>query len=75
MFNVSYNTSGMVGRQYKYLPPYLLCLRSHKEVVVAGGVEFPDGEVLFQKLKAGKRPSRDESEIIFGKMLETWCGV
>ncbi|KIO02200.1 hypothetical protein M404DRAFT_28111 [Pisolithus tinctorius Marx 270] len=65
VFNVSYNTSGMVGRQYKYLPPYLLCLRSHKEVVVAGGVEFPDGEVLFQKLKAGKQPSRDESEIIF----------
>ncbi|KAI5984835.1 hypothetical protein EDD15DRAFT_2374738 [Pisolithus albus] len=62
--NPNYNTSGMVGRQYKYLPPYLLCLRSHKEIVVAGGAEFPDGEVLFQKVKAGKRPSRDESEII-----------
>ncbi|KAI5990496.1 hypothetical protein EDD15DRAFT_2369943 [Pisolithus albus] len=47
--NPNYNTSGMVGRQYKYLPPYLLCLRSHKEIVVAGGAEFPDGEVLFQK--------------------------
>ncbi|KAI5996698.1 hypothetical protein EDD15DRAFT_2194890 [Pisolithus albus] len=62
--NPNYNTSGMVGRQYKYLPPYLLCLRSHKEIVVAGGAEFPDGEVLFQKVKAGKRPSRDKSEII-----------
>ncbi|KAI5999427.1 hypothetical protein F5J12DRAFT_895258 [Pisolithus orientalis] len=65
VFNVSYNMSGMVGRQYKYLPPYLLHLHSHKEAVVTGGVEFPDGEVLFQKLKAGKQPSRDESEIIF----------
>ncbi|KAI6107386.1 hypothetical protein EDD16DRAFT_1712448 [Pisolithus croceorrhizus] len=62
--NPNYNTSGMVGRQYKYLPPYLLCLCSHKEIVVAGGAEFPDGEVLFQKVKAGKWPSRDESEII-----------
>ena len=56
-----------MGRRYKYLPPYLLCLRSQKEVVVAGGIEFPDGETLFHKIKAGKRPSRDESELIFGK--------
>ncbi|KAI6109407.1 hypothetical protein EDD16DRAFT_1519336 [Pisolithus croceorrhizus] len=47
--NPNYNMTGMVGRQYKYLPPYLLCLCSHKEIVVAGGAEFPDGEVLFQK--------------------------
>ncbi|KAI5986468.1 hypothetical protein EDD15DRAFT_2200068 [Pisolithus albus] len=62
--NPNYNTSGMVGRQYKYLPAYLLCLCSHKEIIVAGGTEFPDGEVLFQKVKAGKQPSRDKSEII-----------
>ncbi|KAI5987974.1 hypothetical protein EDC04DRAFT_2912697 [Pisolithus marmoratus] len=52
--NANYNTRGMVGGQYKSLPPYLLCLHSHREIVVAGGVEFPDGELLFQK-----------SEIIF----------
>ncbi|KAI6030004.1 hypothetical protein EDC04DRAFT_2605611 [Pisolithus marmoratus] len=63
--NANYNMRGMVGRQYKSLPPYLLCLCSHREIVVAGGVEFPDGELLFQKVRAGKRPSRDESEIIF----------
>ncbi|KAI6046306.1 hypothetical protein EDC04DRAFT_2887995 [Pisolithus marmoratus] len=63
--NANYNMRGMVGRQYKSLPPYLLCLCSHREIVVAGGVEFPNGELLFQKVRAGKRPSRDESEIIF----------
>ncbi|KAI5993403.1 hypothetical protein EDC04DRAFT_2910770 [Pisolithus marmoratus] len=60
--NVNYNTRGMVGRQYKSLPPYLLCLLSHRDIVVAGGVELPDGELLFQKHSKGKGKHRAETD-------------
>ena len=55
--------------RFKYLPPYLLCLRSHKEIAVVSGINFPTGEVVFEKVKAGKRPARDEAELIFGMVL------
>ena len=54
---------------FKYLPPYLLCLRSHKEIAVVSGINFPTGEATFEKVKAGKRPARDEAELIFGMVL------
>ncbi|KAF9246833.1 hypothetical protein BU15DRAFT_69695 [Melanogaster broomeanus] len=77
LLNRSYDSSQ--DSRYKYLPPYLLCIRSHKEIAVASGVDFPTGEVIFEKVKAGKRPSRDESDIIFVtrdniplKVVEQW---
>ena len=54
---------------YKYLPPYLLCIRSHKKIAVVSGVDFPTGETVFEKVKAGKRPARDEAELIFSTIL------
>ncbi|KAI6138896.1 hypothetical protein BKA82DRAFT_26532 [Pisolithus tinctorius] len=64
---------------YKYLPPYHLCVKSHSEVAIASGADFPTGEIIYEKVKAGKRPSHDDSEILFithnripNLVLEQW---
>lgn len=64
VINTAYSDSQ--DPHYKYLPPYLLCIRSYKEITIVGGVDFPIGEIIYEKVKAGKRPSRDEAELIFG---------
>ncbi|KAF9229012.1 hypothetical protein BS17DRAFT_763637 [Gyrodon lividus] len=48
----------------EYLPFYLLYIRSQKEIAVFSGVNFPTGKNTFEKVKAGKRPSRDKSNIV-----------
>ncbi|KIO03456.1 hypothetical protein M404DRAFT_620851 [Pisolithus tinctorius Marx 270] len=64
---------------YKYLPPYHLCVKSRSEVAIASGADFPTGEIIYKKVKAGKRPSHDDSEILFithnripNSVLEQW---
>ncbi|KAF9230566.1 chitin synthase-domain-containing protein [Melanogaster broomeanus] len=54
-------------------------MRSRKEISIVYGTTFPTGEVVFEKIKAGKRPSHDECELILAtrdeiprKVLEEW---
>ncbi|KAI6041798.1 hypothetical protein EDC04DRAFT_2601430 [Pisolithus marmoratus] len=62
--NYSYSSSKQ-DACYKYLPPYHLCVKSCRDVAIASGVDFLTGEVIYTKVKAGKRPSHDDSEIFF----------
>ncbi|KAF8833898.1 hypothetical protein BDN67DRAFT_985722 [Paxillus ammoniavirescens] len=78
MLNQGYDSSQ--DARYKYLPPYLLCIRSQKKITIASSISFPTGEIVFEKVKAGKRPSWDESDVIFGKsfvspaiIVEQWA--
>ncbi|KIM50511.1 hypothetical protein SCLCIDRAFT_12330 [Scleroderma citrinum Foug A] len=64
VINYSYNSSKQ-DPSFQYLPPYHLCVKSCTEVAIASGVNFPDGETVFMKIKAGKQPSHDDSEIYF----------
>ncbi|KAI6006915.1 hypothetical protein EDD15DRAFT_2357979 [Pisolithus albus] len=36
---------------------------SQRRVAIASGVDFPTGEIIYTKVKAGKQPSHDNSEI------------
>ncbi|KAI5986563.1 hypothetical protein EDC04DRAFT_2615038 [Pisolithus marmoratus] len=51
--NYSYSSSKQ-DACYKNLPPYHLCVKSCREVAIASGVDFPTGEVIYTKVKAGK---------------------
>ncbi|KIM68538.1 hypothetical protein SCLCIDRAFT_7201 [Scleroderma citrinum Foug A] len=61
---------------YQYFPLYLLCIQSQKEIAVVGGVDYLTGEIVFEKVRAGKRPSQDKAELIFNKIphkvMEKW---
>ncbi|KAI6139228.1 hypothetical protein BKA82DRAFT_4342646 [Pisolithus tinctorius] len=53
--------------------------KSRSEVAIASGADFPTGEIIYEKVKAGKRPSHDDSEILFithnripNSVLEQW---
>ncbi|KAH7917649.1 hypothetical protein BV22DRAFT_1135234 [Leucogyrophana mollusca] len=74
--NKAYNAIQGSGSQY--LSPYLLCVKTWNEIAVSG-IDFPTGEDIYEKVKAGKRPSHDECELIFvtrneipRKVLESW---
>ncbi|KIN94447.1 hypothetical protein M404DRAFT_1008348, partial [Pisolithus tinctorius Marx 270] len=41
--------SSLQASCYRYLPPYHLCVKSHKEVAIASGADFPDGKLIYAK--------------------------
>ncbi|KAI6000149.1 hypothetical protein F5J12DRAFT_784462 [Pisolithus orientalis] len=45
---------------YKSLPPYHLCVKSHSEVAITSGADFPTGEIIYEKVKAGKLAESDD---------------
>lgn len=55
--------SSLQASCYRYLPPYHLCVKSRKEVAIASGADFPDGELIYAKVRARKRPSHEDSEL------------
>ncbi|KAI6151524.1 hypothetical protein BKA82DRAFT_4100226 [Pisolithus tinctorius] len=44
-------------------PPYHLCVKSRKEVAIASGADFPDGELIYAKVRARSDPPMRDSEL------------
>jgi hypothetical protein len=51
---------------YRYLPPYYLCVKENRRVVIVPGIEFPDGSSVARNAKTNKRTSFQENTVILG---------
>ncbi|KAH7903564.1 hypothetical protein BJ138DRAFT_1107565, partial [Hygrophoropsis aurantiaca] len=65
VFNKAYD--GTQDSGYKYMSPYLLCVKSQSEIAISG-IDFPTGEDIYEKVKAAQVTCNEISR----KVLKNW---